>query len=62
MDSIVVECVGADSLHLTAGAKDARFDLDLFPHDHWKFRAMLYANGALMQKGEIEMKLEAGTP
>ena len=28
MDSIVVECVGADSLHLTAGAKDARFDLD----------------------------------
>lgn len=61
MDSIVVECVGADSLHLTAGAKDARFDLDLFPHDHWKFRAMLYANGALMQKGEIEMKLEAGS-
>ena len=27
----------------------------------WKFRAMLYANGALMQKGEIEMKLEAGS-
>ena len=24
MDSIVVECIGADSLHLTAGAKDAR--------------------------------------
>ena len=61
MDSIVVECIGADSLHLTAGAKDARFDLDLFPHDHWKFRARLYANGALMQKGEVEMKLEAGT-
>ena len=61
MDSIVVECIGADSLHLTAGAKDARFDLDLFPHEHWKFRARLYANGALMQKGEVEMKLEAGT-
>lgn len=61
MDSIVVECIGADSLRLTAGAKDARFDLDLFPHDHWKFRAMLYANGALMQKGEVEMKLVAGS-
>ena len=60
MDSIVVECVGADSLHLTARAKETHFDLELFPHDHWKFKAMLYANGALMQKGEIEMKLEAG--
>lgn len=60
MDSIVVDCIGADSIHLKAGAKDARFDLDLFPHDHWKFKAELYANGEMMQKGEIEMKLEAG--
>ena len=60
MDSIVVDCIGADSIHLKAGVKDAHFDLDLFPHDHWKFKAMLYANGELMQKGEIEMKLEAG--
>lgn len=61
MDSVVVDCIGADSIHLKAGTKEARFDLDLFPHDHWKFRAKLYANGALMQKGEVELKLEAGT-
>jgi len=61
MDSIVVDCIGADSLHLKASAKEAHFDLDLFPHDHWKFKASLYANGELMQKGEIETKLEAGS-
>jgi hypothetical protein len=60
MDSVVVDCIGADSLHLKSSAKEAHFDLDLFPHDHWKFKAKLYANGALMQMGEIEMKLEAG--
>ena len=60
-DSLVVDCVGADTLHLSLGPKDTGFDLDLFPHDHWKFSAKLYANGALMQKGEIETRLDAGT-
>lgn len=59
-DSLVVECTGADTLHLKLGAKETGFNLDLFPHDHWKFQAKLYANGALMQKGEVETKLSAG--
>jgi hypothetical protein len=42
------------------GAKETGFNLDLFPHDHWKFVAKLYANGSLMQKGEVETKLSAG--
>ena len=40
-DSLVVDCVGADTLHLSLGPKDTGFDLDLFPHDHWKFSAKL---------------------
>ena len=59
-DSIVVECTGADTLHLKLGAKETGFNLDLFPHDHWKFQAKLYANGALMQRGEVETRLSAG--
>ena len=60
-DSLVVDCIGADTLHLSLGPKDSGFDLDLFPHEHWKFSAKLYANGALMQKGEIETRLDAGS-
>ncbi|OWV00123.1 lamin tail domain-containing protein [Fibrobacter sp. UWR2] len=59
-DSIVVDCYGADTLHMKLGAKETGFNLDLFPHDHWKFVAKLYANGSLMQKGEVETKLSAG--
>lgn len=59
-DSLVVDCYGADTLHMKLGAKETGFNLDLFPHDHWKFQAKLYANGALMQKGEIETSLSAG--
>lgn len=59
-DSLVVDCYGADTLHMKLGAKESGFNLDLFPHDHWKFTAKLYANGALMQKGEVETKLSAG--
>lgn len=59
-DSLVVDCYGADTLHMKLGPKDAGFNLDVFPHDHWKFSAKLYANGALMQKGEVETALSAG--
>ena len=59
-DSIVVDCYGADTLHMKLGAKETGFNQDLFPHDHWKFVAKLYANGSLMQKGEVETKLSAG--
>ena len=59
-DSLVVDCYGADTLHMKLGPKEAGFNLDVFPHDHWKFTAKLYANGALMQKGEVETALSAG--
>lgn len=61
VDSLVVDCIGADTLHIKKSPKETDFDLDLFPSDHWVFRAKLYANGALMQSGEIEVKIEAGT-
>ena len=59
-DSLVVDCEGADTLHMKLGPKESGFNLDLFPHDHWKFKAKLYANGALMQQGEVETSLSAG--
>jgi hypothetical protein len=35
--------------------------MDLFPSDNWSFKAKIYANGALMQVGELSTKLEAGS-
>lgn len=61
LDSLVLDCYGADTLHLVHGADDANFGLELFPNDHWNFKAKIYANGNLMQVGELETKLEAGT-
>ena len=60
LDSLVLDCEGADTLHLVQDGSEAEFRLDLFPHERWKFSAKLYANGELMQIGEIEAKLEAG--
>ena len=60
MDSLVLDCYGADTLHLVKGPSDRQLELDLFPHEHWMFSAKLYANGNLMQKGEVETRLEAG--
>jgi hypothetical protein len=60
MDSLVLDCYGADTLHLVKGPDQQQLELDLFPHQHWVFSAKLYANGNLMQKGEVEAKLEAG--
>lgn len=61
LDSLVLDCYGADTLHLVHSTDNAHFDMDLFPSDNWKFRAKIYANGALMQMGELETKLTAGT-
>lgn len=61
LDSLVLDCVGADTLHLVHAANDGNFTLDLFPSEHWNFQAKVYANGSLMQVGELETKLDAGT-
>ncbi|MBR2198327.1 MAG: lamin tail domain-containing protein [Fibrobacter sp.] len=60
MDSLVIDCLGADTLHLVKNPEDHSLELDLFPHDHWEFQAKIYANGSLMQRGEAEARLEAG--
>lgn len=60
LDSLVLDCYGSDTLHLVHAANDGNFSMDLFPHDNWIFKAKVYANGNLMQVGELETKLEAG--
>lgn len=61
IDSLVLDGFGADTIHLVGNPDAPFFDMDLFPSDHWVFEAKLYANGSLMQTGEIVAKLEAGT-
>ena len=61
LDSLVLDCYGVDTLHLVHSADAPSFNMDLFPSDSWKFKASIYANGALMQVGEIETGLTAGT-
>ena len=60
MDSLVIDCMGADTLHLVKMPNEHSLELDLFPYEHWKFQARLYANGSLMQIGDVEVALEAG--
>lgn len=61
LDSLVLDCYGADTLHYVHSADSALFNMDLFPSDNWSFKAKIYANGALMQMGELSTKLEAGS-
>ena len=61
LDSLVLDCYGADTLHYVRSADSALFNMDLFPSDNWSFKAKIYANGALMQVGELSTKLEAGS-
>ncbi len=61
LDSLVLDCYGADTLHYVHPADSALFNMDLFPSDNWSFKAKIYANGALMQMGELTTKLEAGS-
>jgi hypothetical protein len=60
LDSLVLDCYGPDTLHLVHSIEKKKFSLDLFPSDEWKFNAKLYANGTLMQEGEVTTALEAG--
>ncbi len=60
MDSLVIDCLGADTIHLVKTPDEHSLELDLFPYEHWKFQAKLYANGSLMQIGDVEAALEAG--
>lgn len=61
LDSLVLDCYGNDTLHYVHSTDDANFSMELFPSDHWNFKAKIYANGTLMQVGEVETKLEAGS-
>ena len=60
IDSLVVDCHGADTLHYVADPASPYLEMDLFPHEHWTFKAKLYANGELMQTGELSAALKAG--
>lgn len=60
IDSLVLDCYGPDTLHLVHSVEKKLFNLDVFPSDEWIFKAKLYANGTLMQEGEITTALEAG--
>ena len=61
LDSLVLDCYGTDTVHLVHSIEKKSFNLDLFPGEDWTFEAKLYANGALMQKGEVTTALEAGS-
>ncbi|WP_298771318.1 lamin tail domain-containing protein [uncultured Fibrobacter sp.] len=61
LDSIVLDCYGTDTLHYVHSTEDALFSMDLFPSDNWKFSAKIYANGNLMQQGDVETRLTAGS-
>lgn len=61
LDSLVLDCYGTDTLHYVHSADKPNFSLELFPSDSWNFKAKIYANGALMQRGELETSLTAGT-
>ena len=61
LDSLVLDCYGTDTLHLVHSIEKKSFNLDLFPGEEWVFNAKLYANGALMQEGEVTTALEAGS-
>ena len=61
LDSLVLDCYGSDTLHLVHSIEKKSFNLDLFPGEEWIFNAKLYANGALMQEGEVTTSLEAGS-
>lgn len=61
LDSLVLDCFGTDTLHYVHSSDESLFSMDLFPGDSWKFSAKVYANGNLMQQGEVVTKLTAGS-
>jgi hypothetical protein len=61
LDSITIDCFGADTTHLVTISAESTFDLDLLPFDSWVFKAKVYANGGLLtQEGETEVAVSAG--
>ncbi len=60
LDSLVLDCYGPDTIHLVHSTEKKSFNLDIFPSEEWVFKAKLYANGALMQEGEVTTAIEAG--
>ena len=60
LDSLVLDCFGPDTLHFVNSAENNSFNLDVFPSENWTFKAKLYANGALMQEGDITTAIDAG--
>ena len=61
LDSLVLDYYGADTLHLVHSAENKSFNFDIFPSEECVFKAKLYANGALMQEGEVTTAIEAGS-
>ena len=61
LDSLVLDCYGTDTIHLVHATDEKSFKLDLFPNDNWSFKAKVYANGSLMQEGEVTTALQAGS-
>ncbi|MCF0225352.1 MAG: lamin tail domain-containing protein [Fibrobacter sp.] len=61
IDSLVLDCFGTDTIHMVNAADDPVFKADLFPNKLWNFVAKIYANGILMQVGELEAELKAGS-
>ena len=43
LDSLVLDCYGADTLHYVHPADSALFNMDLFPSDNWSFKTKIYA-------------------
>ncbi|MFA6341385.1 MAG: hypothetical protein WCX75_00870 [Fibrobacteraceae bacterium] len=61
LDSITIDCMGADTTHLVSTSIDNIFSMDLLPFNPWVFRARVYANGGLLtQEGETEATVNAG--
>jgi len=61
LDSITIDCFGADTTHLVSTSIDNIFSMDLLPFNPWVFRARVYANGGLLtQEGETEATVNAG--
>lgn len=61
LDSITIDCFGADTTHLVSTSIDNIFSMDLLPFNPWVFRARVYANkGLLTQEGETEATVNAG--
>ena len=58
-DSLVLDLVGPDTFHVVLGDLETSVDKLLNPGS-WNFYAKYYANGLLVQQGEVAAELSAG--